>query len=92
MPIYRILAPTREKLEDSNKKSGISKILYQKFAEILEFPVRWRFREDLFPSCQVAAEGRHLILFQINNDILLIVRILHDSMDLVRKISSEFKD
>jgi len=65
------------------------KNLYSKFSEILNDPARWRFREDLFPRCQVAAEGRHLILFRIDNDVLLIVRILHGSMDLGRHIPDE---
>lgn len=65
------------------------KSLYRKFGDILEEPARWRFREDLFPRCQVAAEGRHLILFRIDSDVLLIVRILHGTMDLGRHISDE---
>jgi len=65
------------------------KKLYRKFSEILEEPARWRFREDLFPRCQVAAEGRHLILFQVNDGVLLIVRILHGTMDLGRHIPDE---
>ncbi|MDB0056723.1 type II toxin-antitoxin system RelE/ParE family toxin [Akkermansiaceae bacterium] len=62
------------------------KDLYRKFSEILNDPARWRFREELFPRCQVAAEGRHLVLFRIDHEVLLIVRILHSSMDLGRHI------
>jgi toxin ParE1/3/4 len=68
------------------------KNLYRKFSEILESPDRWRFREDLFPRCQVAFEGRHLILFQVNDDVLLIVRILHGAMNLGSHVPIEFQE
>ncbi len=58
------------------------KQLYRKFQQLLEDPARWRFREDLFPKCQVAIEGRHLILFRFEGEVLLIVRVLHGAMDL----------
>ena len=39
--------------------------LWKKFEDILDDPSRWRFRNDLFPGCQVASQGRHVILFGV---------------------------
>lgn len=55
--------------------------LWKKFEHILDDPSRWRFRNDLFPGCQVASQGRHVILFRIQGKTLQIVRILHSAMD-----------
>lgn len=63
--------------------------LYKKFQQIVESPERWRSREDLFPKCQIATAGRHLILFQLDEEVLLVVRILHGAMDLHRHIPDE---
>jgi toxin ParE1/3/4 len=63
--------------------------LWARFDEILASPHRWRFRPDLFPSCQIASHLRHVILFRIQGDILQIVRILHVSMDLPRHIPKD---
>lgn len=60
--------------------------LWQKFEEIRLNPGKWRFREDLFPRCQIASEGRHVILFRINEDTLQIVRVLHSTMELLRHV------
>ena len=55
--------------------------LWKKFEHILDDPSRWRFRNDLFPCCQVASQGRHVILFRAQGKTLHIVRILHTVMD-----------
>jgi toxin ParE1/3/4 len=60
--------------------------LWRKFQEILANPKKWRVRADLFPGCQIAAQGRHVILFRIQEATLQIVRILHSSMDFRRHI------
>ena|SRR5688572_17406867 len=60
--------------------------LWNKFEEILAHPLKWRVRPDLFPGCQIAAQGRHVILFRIQGVTLQIVRILHSSMDFRRHV------
>jgi len=55
--------------------------LWSKFEEILSTPERWRRREDLFPGCRIAAQGKHVILFRFEGKVLQIVRILHSAMD-----------
>ena len=55
--------------------------LWKKFEDILDDPSRWRFWNDLFTCCQVASQGRHVILFRAQGKTLHIVRILHTAMD-----------
>ena len=63
--------------------------LWTKFEEILASPNRWRQRDDLFPGCRIAAQGRHVILFHIEGEVLQIVRILHAAMDFKRHLPPE---
>ena len=55
--------------------------LWSKFEDILDDPSLWRFRSDLFPGCQIALQGKHVILFRVQGKTLQIVRILHSAMD-----------
>ena len=63
--------------------------LWKKFEEILSGPQRWRFRSDLFPGCQIASQGKHVILFRIDAEVLQVVRILHSAMDFRRHLPEE---
>ena len=40
-----------------------------------------RTRDDLRPAIQMATSGRHRIFFQADKARILVVRVLHDSMD-----------
>ncbi len=64
-------------------------LLWDKFETIIREPSKFRFREELFPGCQIAAEGKHVILFRIRKDVLQIVRVLHGAMDFQRHIPRE---
>lgn len=66
--------------------------LWEKFEEIISDPGRWRFRNDLFPDCQIAAQGKHVILFRIRAKVLQVVRILHGAMDFPRHIPREIHE
>jgi toxin ParE1/3/4 len=55
--------------------------LWRRFELIMEDSRRFRFRPDLFPGCQIAAEGRHVILFRVSKDVLQVVRVLNSAMD-----------
>ena len=63
--------------------------LWDRFAQILREPRRWRFRDDLFPACQIAAQGKHVILFRVQGKVLQIVRILHSAMDYSRHVPDD---
>jgi toxin ParE1/3/4 len=61
--------------------------LWKRFEILQANPERHRLRPDLFPGCRIAAEGRHVILFRTDEDVLKIVRVLHVAMDFKRHIS-----
>jgi len=63
------------------KEEVYLKDLWKKFEDILDDLSRWRFRNDLFPGCQVASQGRHVILFRVQGNTLQIVRILYSAID-----------
>jgi toxin ParE1/3/4 len=60
--------------------------MWNRFEEILAAPDGWRRREDLFPGCQLAAQGKHVILFRIEGNVIQVVRILHSAMDFKRRL------
>ncbi len=62
--------------------------LWKRFESIRTVPTRFRLREELFPGCRVAAEGRHVILFRAVDERLEIVRVLHAAMDFKRHFST----
>jgi plasmid stabilization system protein ParE len=45
-----------------------------------------RPRDDLRPAIQMATSGRHSIFFEADDRIILVVRVLHDSMDYRRHL------
>ena len=62
-------------------EGGLPERSLEKVRGYFDDPSRWRFRNDLFPCCQVASQGRHVILFRAQGKTLHIVRILHTVMD-----------
>ena len=65
--------------------------MWNRFEEILADPEKWRRREDLFPRCQIAAQGKHVILFRIEGKVIQVVRILHSAMDIKRHGSKKLE-
>lgn len=63
--------------------------LWSRISSLRADPFRHRLREDLFPACRIAAEGRHVILFRANDQFLEIVRVLHSAMDFRRHFPPE---
>ena len=60
--------------------------MWDKFELIMADATPYRFRPDLFPGCQLAAEGKHVILFRVNKSTLQVVRVLHSAMDFRRHL------
>lgn len=83
-----ISAYTRENWGEEQEEKYLTE-MWDRFERIQKAPEDWRFREDLFPGCQIAPQGRHLILFRIDGDILQIVRVLHSAMDFKRHIPKD---
>lgn len=60
--------------------------LWSRIQSLRTDPFRHRLREELFPGCRIAAEGRHVILFRASDQVLEIVRVLHSAMDFKRHL------
>jgi len=63
--------------------------LWRRFEDIMDDSSRFRFRHDLFPDCQIAAESRHVILFRVRKDVLQVVRVLHSAMEFKSQLQPE---
>jgi toxin ParE1/3/4 len=46
-----------------------------------------RTRDDLRPAVQMASSGRHSIFFEADESRILVVRVLHNSMDYRRQLN-----
>ncbi len=62
--------------------------LWLRIEAIRNDPFRYRLREDLFPGCRIASEGRHILLFRASAESLEIARVLHSAMDLKSHLPS----
>jgi len=63
--------------------------LWSRIEFIRSDPSRYRLRDELFPGCRIASEGRHVLLFRVGEDSLEIVRVLHSAMDFKRQVPPE---
>jgi len=63
--------------------------VWSRFELIRKNPNHWRHRPDLFPGCQIATQGNHVILFRIHQEVLQIIRVLHGAMDLPKYIPDD---
>jgi toxin ParE1/3/4 len=48
-----------------------------------------RSRDDLRPGIQIAKSGRHCVFFESDDARVLVVRVLHDSMDFPRHLDPD---
>ena len=53
-----------------------------------ETPLICRERPEFTPPVRIHHNGRHLVIYVIQADQILIIRILHDSMDIQQHLSS----
>ena len=58
------------------------------FQILSETPLICRERIEFTPPVRIHPHGRHLVIYLIQNDQTLIIRILHDSMDIQQHLSS----
>lgn len=55
---------------------------------LCETPLMCRERIEFAPAVRIHHHGSHLIIYLIQRDHILIVRILHDSMDIQRHLKN----
>lgn len=80
-----ILAYTLERWGVTQEAAYLDR-MWEKFETLIADSTPYRFRPDLFPGCQIAAEGKHVILFRVNKTTLQVVRVLHSAMDFKRHV------
>ena len=80
-----IRAYTLERWGEAQEAAYLDR-MWDKFETLLADSAPYRFRPDLFPGCQIAAEGKHVILFCVSKTTLQIVRVLHAAMDFKRHL------
>jgi toxin ParE1/3/4 len=56
--------------------------LKEKCQALSEFPLLHRERKEFNPPVRIGYHGKHLIIYTIEDGYVLIVRILHGSMDV----------
>jgi toxin ParE1/3/4 len=83
--LQSIRAYTLERWGPAQEEAYLER-MWEKFETLLADSAPYRFRPDLFPGCQIAAEGKHLILFRVDKSTLQIVRVLHGAMDFKRHL------
>jgi toxin ParE1/3/4 len=57
-------------------------LLIQTLAKLMENPRRGRRQESLSPGLRRINVRRHAIFFKVRNDDVVVVRVLHQSMDI----------
>ena len=56
------------------------------FQLLNESPFICRERDEFNPPVRICHHGRHLIIYLIMDDYILIVRVLHERMDVQRRL------
>jgi len=62
--------------------------LEDSFEVLSNTPLICRERTEFSPPVRIHHRGRHLVIYVIQDDRILIIRVLHDSMDVKRRLSS----
>ena len=58
------------------------------FQLLSETPFICRERTEFTPPIRIHHHGRHLVIYVVQDDQILIVRVLHDSMDVKRHLTT----
>jgi len=56
------------------------------FEVLSQTPLICRERTEFIPPVRIHHRGRHLVIYIVQDDRILIIRILHDSMDVKRHL------
>ncbi len=64
--------------EQSRRYQGA---LDRAFDNLTRFPNLGLQRDDLFAGCRVLRVERHVVFYEVDEDIVRVARILHDRMD-----------
>lgn len=62
--------------------------IYRGFGELASFPKLGRSQDRLFQGCRSHPVGQHVIYYVVRTDSILIVRILHQKMNPMDRVTA----
>lgn len=93
---WRISGPARLDLQEIwlhtelswniNQADRYIDVIAARIEWLSEYRNLWKTRDDIQTGLFSYKEGRHLILFKQEPGVLIVVRVLHDRMDVKRHI------
>jgi len=60
--------------------------LEDKLNSLTELPKKYSLRKKLSPAVRICPHKGHIIIYTIESDSILIIRVLHKSMDIKRHL------
>lgn len=66
---------------DEHRADSYSEAIQESFERIRENPQLGIVRKDLVPGLRAHRVNRHVIFYRINDDVIEVVRILHERQD-----------
>jgi toxin ParE1/3/4 len=101
MPLYRLLKASEADLEDiwkytyetwgMRQASKYLRQLKKRIEAISDNPDMGRKRDSISKGLLCYHEGRHIIIFRKEKKGIVIIRVLHDRMDVPEKIKETEK-
>lgn len=61
--------------------------LERRFIDLAQNPAKGSPREELFSSCRIYPEGKHLIFYRSSDNGIEVVRVLHERMNVPQYFS-----
>ena len=72
---------TRQKWSTAQAKTYLA-LIAERIVHLARRPRLGKKREDVAPGYRSLPVGRHLIFYRIDDNAVIVVRVLHQSMDL----------
>ena len=86
--IFEIGRYTQEKWSKKQRQTYLSG-LEEKFQFLAENPLSNRERTEFSPSVRIHSHEKHLVVYLSGSAHILIVRVLHESMDVKRQLNED---
>lgn len=93
---YRLTPKAREDLKEigrytsatwgKKQRTAYLKMLDRQFQKIAATPERGQARDEITDNLKSDKQGRHVIFYQVKEQVVIIVRILHEKMDVERHL------
>ena len=61
--------------------------LYRSLQELTAFPEIGILRDEIYPGCRSRLTGQHVIYYHLDDDQIIVVRLLHGQQDPAGKVA-----